>query len=71
MDLDFNPTTAPKGVIMIDTTCTNRDLPGELRAAGGEDWKFDLLGQAPCRRISPVVQPTAPAACRPKSCAGG
>jgi type VI secretion system protein ImpG len=48
-------------VLMLQSTCSNRNLPGELRAAGGEHWEFQLEGQSPLRRISPVVGPTMPA----------
>ncbi|MEX2558704.1 MAG: type VI secretion system baseplate subunit TssF, partial [Pirellulales bacterium] len=40
---------------------TNRDLPAQLRAAGGESWEFQWEGPAPYRRIAPVAGPTAPA----------
>jgi type VI secretion system protein ImpG len=59
VDLGFNPTLPPAEVLMLETTCTNRDLPGEVRARGGGDWGFQLQGQAPYRRIVPLVSPTA------------
>ena len=42
-------------VLTLETTCSNRELPGQLRAAGGESWQFQLEGQAPVRRVVPVV----------------
>ena len=61
VDLQFNPRLPPIEVLNVSTTCTNRDLPGELRTSGGEAWGFHLEGQAPLRRIDPVVVPTLPA----------
>jgi type VI secretion system protein ImpG len=61
VDLAFQPCQAAAEVLMVRTTCSNRDLPKDLRAAGGEDWGFQLEGAAPCRRIVPIVSPTAPA----------
>lgn len=60
-DADFNPRLPPAEVLMLETTCSNRDLPGQLRSSGGESWQFQLEGQAPVRRIVPVVSPIAPA----------
>jgi type VI secretion system protein ImpG len=61
VDLDFNPRLPPVEVLNVYVTCSNRDLPGELRAAGGVDWQFQLQGQAPLKRITPLVGPTKPA----------
>ncbi|HVA51438.1 MAG TPA: type VI secretion system baseplate subunit TssF [Pirellulales bacterium] len=61
VDLAFEPRLPPAEVLMLRTTCTNRDLPRDLRTAGGEDWGFQLEAAAPCRRIMPIVTPTAPA----------
>ena len=60
VDLNFQPTVPPVEVLTLRTTCTNRNLPSELKAAGGIDWQFQLQGQAPLRRISPIVGPTPP-----------
>jgi type VI secretion system protein ImpG len=59
VDLAFNPVLPPAEVLTLQTTCTNRDLPGQIRARGREDWGFQLEGQAPYRRIVPIVSPTA------------
>jgi type VI secretion system protein ImpG len=59
VDLAFDPTMPPAEVLTLQTTCTNRDLPGQIRARGREDWGFFLQGQAPYRRIVAVVSPTA------------
>lgn len=58
VDLNFDPRLPAADVVTITTTCSNRDLPGVLRAAGGEAWGFQLAGQAPLKRILPVVTPT-------------
>jgi type VI secretion system protein ImpG len=60
VDLKFNPVRPPADVLVVRTTCSNRNLPTELRAAGGESWGFQLEGQAPYSRILPVVAPSAP-----------
>ncbi|MHB8971795.1 MAG: type VI secretion system baseplate subunit TssF [Pirellulaceae bacterium] len=60
-DAQFNPRLPAADVLTLETTCSNRDLPGQLRAAGGESWQFQLEGQSPVRRILPVVGPTSPA----------
>lgn len=60
VDLNFDPTKPASEVISISTTCTNRDLPGELRTSGGENWGFRLEGQAPIKRIDPLIPPTLP-----------
>ena len=60
VDLDFDPRLPATDVVMLKTTCSNRDLPGQLRSAGGEAWGFQLAGQAPLKKIIPVVNPTSP-----------
>ena len=60
VDLNFNPSRPATEVLSIATTCSNRDLPGELRTSGGESWGFQLEGQAPIKRIDPLVPPTLP-----------
>ena len=62
VDLGFNPANPAAEVLSLSTTCSNRDLPGELRTSGGESWGFQLEGQAPIKRIDPIVAPTL--ACR-------
>ena len=60
-DANFQPQLPAAEVLTLETTCSNRDLPGYLRAAGGASWQFQLEGQAPVRRVVPVVVPTSPA----------
>jgi type VI secretion system protein ImpG len=59
VDMDFNPTLPAAEVVTVRTTCTNRNLPGQLRASGGEQWGFQLDGHAPVEKIVPLVLPTA------------
>lgn len=60
VNLNFDPSLPPTEVLSVSTTCSNRDLPGELRTSGGESWGFQLEGQAPIKRIDPLVPPTLP-----------
>jgi len=59
VNLDFDPRLPPAEVLSPALTCTNRDLPRSLRDRGGQDWGFQLEGQAPIKRIAPVVLPTS------------
>ncbi|HEX3724747.1 MAG TPA: type VI secretion system baseplate subunit TssF [Pirellulales bacterium] len=59
VDLEFNPSLPAAEVLMLKTTCSNRDLPGQIRALGSDEWEFQLDGQAPCRKIVSRVAPTA------------
>jgi type VI secretion system protein ImpG len=61
VDMDFNPTVPPVDVITLQTTCSNRNLPSDLRVGSGSQWQFYVEGQAPLKRIRTVVLPTAPA----------
>lgn len=60
VNLDFRPSLPAAEVLSLSTTCTNRDLPGELRTSGGEQWGFQLEAQAPIKRIDPLIPPTLP-----------
>ncbi len=60
-DLGFDPKLPAAEVLMLQATCSNRNLPGQLRVTGGESWQFQLDGQAPVMGIVPVVPPTSPA----------
>jgi type VI secretion system protein ImpG len=60
VDLNFDPSLPATETLSISTTCSNRDLPGELRTSGGESWGFQLEGQAPIKRIDPLIPPTVP-----------
>ncbi len=60
IDLDFNPTLPPAEVLLITTTCTNRDIPASVQKSGSDPWGFQLVGQSPVRRITTPVEPTKP-----------
>jgi type VI secretion system protein ImpG len=57
VDLDFRPTRPASDVLMVNVTCSNRDLPGAL-PFGDPDGDFTLEGAAPIRRITSLVRPT-------------
>lgn len=66
-DLDFNPTDPDVEIMLLHTTCTNRDLPARLPfgAPGGD---FDLEIAAPLAKVSGMMKPTP---CRRPSLGGG
>lgn len=57
VDLDFRPTRPASETLLVDTWCTNRDLPGNL-PFGGDVGEFQLEGAAPVRRIRCLTKPT-------------
>lgn len=59
-DVGFSPKLPASEVLTIETTCSNRDMPAQLRVGGGQSWSFQLEGQAPFRSIQPIVGPTMP-----------
>ncbi len=59
VDLDFNPRLPAEAVLVIRTTCTNRDLPAKLQLAGADLW-FELEAAAPLARIRCLRTPTLP-----------
>jgi len=66
-DLDFKPTDPGVEIILLHTTCTNRDLPARLPfgASGGD---FDLEIAAPLARVRSMMKPTP---CRRPALGGG
>jgi type VI secretion system protein ImpG len=61
-DVGFEPWSASTGTLEVQTTCTNRDLPGELRALG-ENVRFELDAAAPLagiRCLRPLTPPLRP-----------
>jgi type VI secretion system protein ImpG len=58
VDLTFDPSDPIGETVIVETTCTNRDLPGRLRA---DDVRgdFELEDAAPVARIRALVRPTA------------
>jgi type VI secretion system protein ImpG len=59
VDLGFNPKLPAESVLVIRTTCTNRDLPSQLQRAGDELY-FELEAAAPLSRIRCLRSPTIP-----------
>jgi type VI secretion system protein ImpG len=57
VDLTFDPSDPIGETVVVETTCTNRDLPGRLRA---DDVRgdFELEDAAPVARIRALVKPT-------------
>jgi type VI secretion system protein ImpG len=59
VDLDFNPKLPAESVLVIRTTCTNRDLPAKLQRAGDNVY-FELEAAAPLARIRCLRSPSTP-----------
>ncbi|HEY1861004.1 MAG TPA: type VI secretion system baseplate subunit TssF, partial [Gemmataceae bacterium] len=59
VDLSFNPRLPAEQVLVVRTTCTNRDLPIRLERAG-EELYFELEAAAPLARIRCLRTPTLP-----------
>src|SRR5262249_34006899 len=59
VDLGFNPRLPPESVLVVRTTCTNRDLPSQLQRAGDELY-LELEAAAPITRVRCVRSPTVP-----------
>ena len=59
VDLEMQMAESPGETLMVEVTCTNRDLPGKLRLdeARGE---FELEEAAPIAKIRALVKPTLP-----------
>ncbi len=59
VDLDFNPNIPDEQVLMIETTCSNRDLPAKLPFSADQP-KLQCVDSAPpCETIRCLTQPTA------------
>jgi type VI secretion system protein ImpG len=59
VDLDFKPALPAESVLVVRTTCTNRNLPALLERAGG-DLYFELEAAAPLSGIACLRTPTVP-----------
>jgi len=59
VDLGFNPRLPPTKVILVQTTCTNRDLPMQLQKSG-EALYLELETAAPVSRMRCLRPATAP-----------
>lgn len=57
LDLDLDPSMPTESVLSVETTCTNRELPGRLPFGGAEP-RFTLEGGAPLERIRCLTKPT-------------
>lgn len=58
VDMDLELTDSPGETLVIDVTCTNRDLPARLRLDDGRG-DFELEEAAPVAKIKALVKPTA------------
>jgi len=59
VDLGFSPKLPAEAVLIVRTTCTNRDLPSQLQRAG-EELYFELEMAAPVARQRCIRSPTVP-----------
>lgn len=59
VDLDFDPRLPAESVLVVRTTCTNRDWPTRLQLAG-EALRFQLEAALPVKSIRCLHAPTAP-----------
>jgi type VI secretion system protein ImpG len=59
VDLDFDPALPAESVLVVRTTCTNRNLPATLQRAG-EHLHFELEAAAPLAGIRCLRTPTQP-----------
>lgn len=57
VDRSYNPRLPAEDVLVVRTTCTNRDIPGQLQALG-QDVAFELELAAPLAGISALHSPT-------------
>ena len=65
VDLDFHPSLPAESALVVRTTCTNRDLPNQLRQAG-EQLRFELETTAPLSQIRTLRLPSPPLRPRPR-----
>jgi type VI secretion system protein ImpG len=59
VDLGFNPRLPAEAVLIVRTTCTNRELPSQLQSAG-DDLHLELEAAAPLAGIRCLRAPTVP-----------
>lgn len=57
VDMQFNPQVPADEVIVVKTTCSNRDLPARL-PFGGKEGDFEIEGSALVSRIRCLTKPT-------------
>jgi type VI secretion system protein ImpG len=58
VDLDFNPNIPDDRTLLIDTTCSNRDLPSKLPYNLDQPKLQCVNGAPPCSKIRFILQPT-------------
>ncbi|MBN8429898.1 type VI secretion system baseplate subunit TssF [Microbulbifer salipaludis] len=59
VDLEFNPYDADQQTLGLKLTCTNRNLPKKLPSGNAQPYMSIVDGDAPSKRISCPVPPTA------------
>ena len=59
VDLDFDPRTPADSVLVVKTTCTNRDLPIKLQQTG-DAVRFQLETAVPVKHVRCLRAPTSP-----------
>jgi type VI secretion system protein ImpG len=57
VDLGFNPHVPATAVLIMRTTCTNRDLPARL-PWGGKEGELEVEGAAPLSNVRCLTKPT-------------
>lgn len=58
VDLDFDPSSPAESVLSVETTCLNRDLPGQLPYGGGHPHLKLTEGMAAVAGLSCLTPPT-------------
>ncbi len=59
VDLQFNPNIPEDRTLILETTCTNRDLPAKLPYSATQPRLQCVEAAPPCERIRCVTQPSA------------
>ena len=58
VDLDFNPNIPEDRTLVIQTTCSNRDLPGKLPFSSDQPKLHGVDSAPPCEKIRCLTQPS-------------
>lgn len=59
VDLYFNPNNPDDRTLILETTCSNRDLPSKLPFSADQPRLQSVDGSPPCKRIRCIMQPSA------------
>lgn len=59
VDLGFNPTAPADWTLIVETTCLNRDLPGQMPFGGGRPRLELVEGMGPISSVMCLTKPTA------------